>query len=179
MKNIFIVHGHSNEGYRPDEESRARCDLALRLADESSIIILTGGLFDKKQLNVPCCTAMSDYINWEIRDNKDCIKKILVENHSRTTIENAEEIIENFMPNCFCKDDNITIITSSFHKNRITLIWKRLLKDYVLVETCPVSKLTYFKNLPTEMIGMIIAELYFLGIKFPEILFRKIFRNIK
>lgn len=154
MKYI-VIHGHHNYGYHLSPDSVARCNTALKIRTDETIIC-SGGLFFPDQEGITVSKAMSHYLGI------DCIQ----ENKSITSIENVEEIIK--MINI---TDELLVVSSWYHIPRLWLIWKLIGKRKV--KLVPAPAYIPFSRLFLELLGMYTALLYWLGLPKRELLFRK------
>jgi hypothetical protein len=202
LQKRIIVHGHGNKGFELSEESKRRCDLALRLAEHDSIVVFCGGIFSKKQYCISVAEAMQEYF-WSQLKSEQIGCDVYTERESRTTIENVKNVIQNYIPNGYWYYEELYIITSEFHKPRTWLTWflllnlnqlpytffqsrwpklfiffkRKLLTPKVLASWSSI--LTWTKNIPIEIVGLFVLLCYFLGFKWPERKFRSLARTVK
>ena len=181
---IIIVHGHCNKGMFLSADAIGRCNAAIELYRPGDLIIITGGIFNKKQRNISVAQAMQKHIAKNIM-NKYMLDKyssdhILIENKSRTTIENVELLKKEFGIYLNMASE-IIYITSGYHMPRCQYIWDNLTREYQRVFIYPVKPwqkdLTPLKAF-VEIIGLAVTWCYLHGIKWPEKYFRRKVRTV-
>ncbi|MDA3839714.1 MAG: YdcF family protein [Patescibacteria group bacterium] len=158
----FVVHGCGNSGYELDQDSLSRCLKTIELSNINDKIILTGGVFTKNQNNISVSEAMRKFFI------ERGYKTIIVENKSRTTIENCE-----FLLPLLNEDREILVITSSYHILRTSLVWRLFFSKRVKMIGDRNFQLFSTKKIIVEIIGVIVLFLYKNGCKIPELKIRK------
>lgn len=167
---LLIIKGHKNIGYKLSDDSLKRCQKAIEIIKKNNIkkVIISGGIFNSEQI-IPVSESMRSYIINHFENELS----IVIENTSRTTIQNIENIIQKFSlkPN----KEQIIFTTSWYHIIRCQLIWKfRGFK----VKTVSAKAKFSLQKIFVEIVGIGIVFLYFWGIKFPEMYFRKKYRTV-
>lgn len=165
-----VIHSNLNEGMNLSDESIKRCQVFLehQHAFGRDRIICTGGVFVPEQQGVKHTTACKKWL----KDN--CFPYnvgTIDEVDTVTTLNDVEESIKLINPG-----EEIFVITSNYHILRTWLIWKLIGKKSVIMMSAP-AKVT-IKKLFTEAVGIIVVLCYWVGIKFPELYFRKSSRTV-
>lgn len=181
---IIIVHGHTNKGMFLSADAIGRCNAAIDLYRPGDLLIITGGIFNKKQRNISVAQAMQNCIA------KNIIKKymldkyssdhILIEDKSRTTIENVELLKKEYGIYLNMASE-IIYVTSGYHVPRCQYIWDNFAPDYQRVLVYPVkpwqNDLSPLKAF-VELVGLVVTWCYLRGFKWPENFFRRKARTI-
>ncbi|HPD08131.1 MAG TPA: ElyC/SanA/YdcF family protein [Patescibacteria group bacterium] len=170
MANVLIIHGHENEGWTLSFDAEARCRKAIELIRSGypfDRVICTGGLFSKKQQGITNAAAMAHRIRQEITNIE-----IEEENESLTTIDNCEKVIQ-----MVGKDDDFdfVVISSDYHAVRTIIIWYLAGKKIKFVAV-PGPK--NVQRCIVETVGIAVAICWHFGFKWPEMVFRKMFRQV-
>lgn len=181
---LIIVHGHTNKGMFLSADALNRCNTAIELFRPSDILIITGGVFNKKQRNISVAQAMQKCIVKSIgqkySEERFVYDHVLIEDKSRTTIENVELLKKEF-GDYLNNASQIIYITSGYHISRCQYIWDNLASEYKRVLICPVKP--WQKDLSSlkafvELVGLVVTWCYLRGFKWPENFFRRKARTI-
>lgn len=168
MANILIIHGHKNKGWTLSFDAEARCRKAIELIRSGypfDRVICTGGLFSKKQQGITNAAAMARHIRQEITGIE-----IEEENKSLTTIDDCEKVIQ-----MVGKDNDFVVISSDYHAVRTIIIWYLAGKKIKFV---PVRGPKSVQRCIVETVGIAVAICWHFGFKWPEMVFRKMFRQV-
>lgn len=147
----------------PTQEFYNRCQTAIKLIKlypEIKMVIITGDGNNK-----PESLEMQKYVQSNISENIP----VKIENQSRTTIENVVEAVKKFREKLTGAEE-IIIVTSNYHCLRTGIIW--WLANFKVTVYAAEAKIS-FKKVFVEIVGILIAFLYFSGITFPERYFIK------
>ncbi|GEM_PF-1025379 len=174
---LLIVHGNGNRGEILTSDAIDRCQTLIKFYRPGNLVIITGGIFKKYQQGVAVSHAMRSYI---IENSAISSDHIIVEDKSRTTLENVE-LLQQRYDKFLAIADEIVYITSGYHVPRCQYIWDNIVPQYKRVIICPAKPwqrgLTLGKIL-VEIIGLAVVWCYLHQIIWPENLFRRLARTV-
>lgn len=174
---ILIVHGHGNRGEVLTKDAIDRCQALIKFYQSGDLVIITGGIFKKYQLGLAVSHAMRNYI---ISNSNIPPDSILVEDKSRTTIENVELLKRNFGKKLMTAKE-VIYITSGYHVPRCQYIWDNLAPELTHLIICPArpwQKGLSFGKVLVEIMGLMVTACYLRGVVWPENFFRRIARTV-
>lgn len=124
----IVVLGYSlNDDGSMQDELKGRCDAAVQLAMEypNAYIACTGGGTAKDAPDITEADSMKSYIIDNYGDEID-ESRIIVENESRSTVENAQNTYE-----ILCADypevDQLVMVTSQYHLKRGSVLYNTVI----------------------------------------------------
>lgn len=173
MKKILIIFGHENQGFNLSGDSMARCQKAKEVYQELKIdlIICSGGLFSPKQEGIAVSRVMKTWLTV----NGIPAEKIIEENESLTTIDNVVKTLRLLPPSSLISEIELFGITSEYHALRVEVVWEIIVGKRIKIFLAESKK--SFKRSIVEAAGILVAMSWGFGWKFPEMIFRKLFRS--
>lgn len=165
---ILLIFGHKNQGFILSKDSLARCRVAKEVYRQGDKIICLGGLFSPQQNGVAVSNAMKLWLT-------ECgipAEEITEENKSLTTIDNVVRVLPLLPLN---SENKIFGITSEYHVCRTEIIWEIVTNRPI--KMLPAEGKSSWHRYLVEAIGILVAILWSLNFRFPEMLFRKLARS--
>ncbi len=162
----MIIHGHTNNGTSLSEDSWRRCGKALGFIESNLVskVICTGGIFSKSQNGVAISSAMKNWFKFKVNANETILEE---ESESLTTIDNCLKVIPKL------KDEKVYVVSSDYHAFRVKLIWRLIGKREIVFLSAESTNKISKEKIFVEIIGVAVMLLWVIGIKWPEMYFRK------